>query len=167
MLPNHAGQASQDFVFNNASTFAAGPEDFLKVIGLRAKHVDDSDALKQVVSSAAQTAEETLELVGQAIRLPQGLWPPSYRSTRGDLLHGGAAPIRRLLWQDAISSCIRKSHYAASETRGSSAHMEQREGQHSGVLSKGNGSLGATVSALHRSHEDACRRCVRRMGRAT
>ncbi len=58
MLPNHAAQVTQDFVLNNASTFAAHADDFLKVIGLRAKHVDDSDALKQVVSSAAQTAEK-------------------------------------------------------------------------------------------------------------
>src|ERR1700677_251964 len=47
MLPIHAGQVTQDFVFNNASTFAAHADVFLKVIGLRAKHVDDSDALKQ------------------------------------------------------------------------------------------------------------------------
>src|SRR3984885_9466629 len=76
MLPNHAGQATQDFVFNNASTFAAHAEEFLKVIGLRAKHVDDSDALKQVVSSAAQTAEETLELVGKQSGFLKGFGPP-------------------------------------------------------------------------------------------
>jgi hypothetical protein len=76
MLPNHAGQVSQDFVFNNASTFAARPEDFLKVVGLRAKHVDDSDALKQVVSSVAQTAEETLELIGQQSGFLKGFGHP-------------------------------------------------------------------------------------------
>ena len=73
MLPNHAGQVTQDFVFNNGSTFAARADDFLKAIQLRAKHVDDSEALKQSISSAAQTAEETLELVGQESAFLKGL----------------------------------------------------------------------------------------------
>src|SRR6266403_1800174 len=64
MLPYHAGQVTQDFVFNNASTFhSARAKDFLKSITLLDRHADDSEALKQVVSSAAQTAEEGLELV--------------------------------------------------------------------------------------------------------
>src|SRR5271156_4500596 len=58
MLPNHAGQVTQDFIFNNGSTFAPNVDIFLKAIRLRAKHADDSEVLKQVVSSAAQTAEE-------------------------------------------------------------------------------------------------------------
>jgi hypothetical protein len=66
MLPNHAGQVTQDFVFNNASTFhSARAQDFLKSITLLDRHADDSEALKQAVSSAAQTAEEGLELVGE------------------------------------------------------------------------------------------------------
>ena len=92
MLPNHAGRVTQDFVLNNASTFAARSEDFLKVIGLRAKHVDDSDALKQVVSSAAQTAEETLELVGQRSAFLKGFGhPPTH--PLGEMYYS-AAPLR-------------------------------------------------------------------------
>jgi hypothetical protein len=106
MLPNHAGQVTQDFVLNNASTFAAHADDFLKVIGLRAKHVDDPDALKQVVSSAAQTAEETLELVGHGSGFLKGFGHPPTHPLGGDVLHRGAAAVRRLLGQDAISPCI-------------------------------------------------------------
>ncbi len=92
VLPNHAGQVTQDFVFNNASSFAAHADDFLKVIGLRAKHVDDSDALKQVVSSAAQTAEETLELVGQGSAFLKGFGhPPTH--PLGETYYT-AAPLR-------------------------------------------------------------------------
>ena len=66
MLPNHAGQVTQDFIFNSASTFHfARAKDFLKSITLLDNHADDSEALKKVVSSAAQTAEEGLELVGE------------------------------------------------------------------------------------------------------
>ena len=43
MLPNHAGQVTQDFVFNNASTFAANADDFLNATRLRA----DPEALKR------------------------------------------------------------------------------------------------------------------------
>jgi hypothetical protein len=92
MLPNHAGQVTQDFVLNNASAFAAHADDFLKVIGLRAKHVDDSDALKQVASSAAQTAEETLELVGQQSAFLKGFGhPPTH--PLGETYYS-AAPLR-------------------------------------------------------------------------
>ena len=92
MLPNHAGQVTQDFVFNNASTFAAHADDFLKVIGLRARHADDSEALKQVVSSAAQTAEETLELVGQQSAFLKGFGhPPTH--PLGETYYT-AAPLR-------------------------------------------------------------------------
>ena len=92
MLPNHADQVTQDFILNNASTFAANADDFLRVIGLRAKHADDSDALKQAVSSAAQTAEETLELVGQKSALLKGFGhPPTH--PLGETYHT-AAPLR-------------------------------------------------------------------------
>jgi hypothetical protein len=92
MLANHAGQVTQDFVFNNASTFAAHADDFLKLIGLRARHADDSEALKQVVSSAAQTAEETLELVGQGSAFLKGFGhPPTH--PLGETYYT-AAPLR-------------------------------------------------------------------------
>jgi hypothetical protein len=90
MLPNHTGQVTQDFVFNNSSTFAAHADDFLKAIQLRARHTDDSDALKQLVSSAAQTAEETLELVGQQSGFLKGFGhPPTH--PLGETYHTAAA----------------------------------------------------------------------------
>jgi hypothetical protein len=91
-LPNHTGQVTQDFVLNNGSTFAPRADDFLKIIGLRAKHADDSEALKQVVSSAAQTAEETLELVGQESGFLKGFGhPPTH--PLGETYYT-AAPLR-------------------------------------------------------------------------
>jgi hypothetical protein len=92
MLSNHAGQVTQDFVFNNASTFAANADAFLKAIRLRAKHVDDPEALKQAVSSAAQAAEEALELVGQKSAFLKGFGhPPTH--PLGETYHT-AAPLR-------------------------------------------------------------------------
>jgi len=92
MLPNHAGQVTQDFIFNNASTFAANADDFLKAIRLRAKHADDPEALKQAVSSVAQTAEETLELFGQKSALLKGFGEPPTHPL-GETYHT-AAPLR-------------------------------------------------------------------------
>jgi len=92
MLPHHAGQVTQDFVLRNTSTFAAHADDFLKNIRLIAKHLDDSEAWKQVVSSAAQTAEETLERVGQGSALLKGFGhPPTH--PLGETYHS-AAPLR-------------------------------------------------------------------------
>jgi len=92
MLPNHAGQVTQDFVLRNTSTFAARADDFLKNIRLIANHVDDSEALKQVVSSAAQTAEEALERVGQESAFLKGFGhPPTH--PLGETYHT-AAPLR-------------------------------------------------------------------------
>ena len=77
MLPNHAGQVTQDFVFNNASTFhSARANDFLKGITLLDRHADDSEAMKQVVSSVAQTAEEGLELAGGKSTFLKGFGHP-------------------------------------------------------------------------------------------
>jgi hypothetical protein len=92
MLPHHAGQVTQDFVFRNTSTFAAHADDFLKNVRLIAKHVDDSETLKQLVSSAAQTAEEALELVGQESALLKGFGhAPTH--PLGETYHS-AAPVR-------------------------------------------------------------------------
>jgi hypothetical protein len=93
MLPNHAGQVTQDFVFNNASTFhSARAKDFLKSITLLDRHADDSEALKQVVSSVAQTAEEGLELVGKKSSFLEGFGhPPSH--PLGETYHT-AVPLR-------------------------------------------------------------------------
>jgi hypothetical protein len=92
MLPNHAGHATQDFIFNNGSTFAANSTEFLKAIRLRAKHVSDSEALKQAVSSAAQAAEETIELVGQESAFLKGIGHPQTHPL-GETYHA-AAPLR-------------------------------------------------------------------------
>jgi len=89
---NHASQVTQDFVLNNASTFAANADDFLKAIRLRAKHADDPEALKQAVSSVAQTAEKTLELFGQKSAFLKGFGhPPTH--PLGETYHT-AAPLR-------------------------------------------------------------------------
>jgi hypothetical protein len=92
MLPNHAGQITQDFVLRNTSTFAANADDFLKGLQLIANHVDDSEALKQVVSSAAQTAEEALALVGQKSGFLKSFGQPPTHPL-GETYHT-AAPLR-------------------------------------------------------------------------
>jgi hypothetical protein len=92
MLPSHVGQLTQDLILNNGSTFAANVDVFLKAIQLRAKHVDDSEALKQAVSSVAQTAEEALELVGEKSAPLTGFGhPPTH--PLGETYHT-AAPLR-------------------------------------------------------------------------
>jgi hypothetical protein len=94
MLPNHAGQVTQDFIFDSASTFhSARAKDFLKSITLLDKHADDSEALKKVVSSAAQTAEEGLELVGEKspFLIGFGGHPPTH--PLGETYHT-AVPLR-------------------------------------------------------------------------
>ena len=93
MLPNHAGQVTQDFVFNNASTFhSARANDFLKGITLLDRHADDSEAMKQVVSSVAQTAEEGLELAGGKSSFLKGFGhPPTH--PLGEMYHT-AVPLR-------------------------------------------------------------------------
>lgn len=93
MLPNHAGQATQDFVFNNSSTFASpDAKGFLKGITLLDKHANDSEVLKQAVSSTAQTAEEALELVGQKSGFLKGFGhPPTH--PLGETYHT-AVPVR-------------------------------------------------------------------------
>ena len=92
MLPNHAGHVTQDLIFNNGSTFAANSNEFLKAIRLRAKHANDSEALKQAVSSAAQAAEQTLELVGQKSAFLKGIGHPQTHPL-GETYHT-AAPLR-------------------------------------------------------------------------
>jgi len=77
MLPNHTGQVTQDFVFNNASTFhSPNAKEFLDGLRLLNKHANDSETLKQVVSSSAQTAEEGLELIGKNSAFLKGFGHP-------------------------------------------------------------------------------------------
>src|SRR5271170_6382335 len=93
MLANHASQVTQDFIFNNASTFhSAIAKDFLKSITSLDRHADDSEALKQVVSSVAQTAEEGLEFAGEKSAFLSGIGHPQTHPL-GETYHT-AAPLR-------------------------------------------------------------------------
>ena len=66
MVPTHEGEVTQDLVMVNSKVFAApDAKGFLKGLKVLDEHANDSEALKQVVSSTAQVAEEALELVGQ------------------------------------------------------------------------------------------------------
>ena len=71
-VPGHAGQVTQDFVLFNAKTFdSKDAAMFLKNITLLNRHVNDSEAFKQVVSTTARLAEGALEKFGrgsQALR---------------------------------------------------------------------------------------------------
>ena len=65
MVPSHAGEVTQDFVMVNAKAFTApDAKGFLKGLKVLDEHVNDSEGLKQVVSSTAQVAEAALETVG-------------------------------------------------------------------------------------------------------
>jgi len=65
MLPGHEGNVTQDFVFVNGKAFpAADAAAFLKQIKFLEQHVTDSQTLKQIVSTTARLAEETLEAFG-------------------------------------------------------------------------------------------------------
>lgn len=64
-VSGHEGQATQDFVMVNAKAFEAKDSAaFLKNIQLLDKHADDSQALKQTVSTVTRVAETALEAVG-------------------------------------------------------------------------------------------------------
>ena len=66
MVPTHAGEVTQDLVMVNSKVFAApDAKGFLKGLKTLDEHVNTPEVVKQVVSSAAQVAEEALELVGQ------------------------------------------------------------------------------------------------------
>jgi len=65
MLQENEGQKTQDLVMVNVKTFpSADSAGFLEGLKLLERHVNDSDAFKQVVSTAARTAETVLEAVG-------------------------------------------------------------------------------------------------------
>lgn len=65
MLPEHAGQGTQDFVLVNGRVFGV-PDSaaFLKQVQLLAKHAGDSQSLKQAVSTTALAAESAVEIFG-------------------------------------------------------------------------------------------------------
>ncbi len=65
MVPSHAGEVTQDFVLVNAKAFETkDAQGFLKNLKVLDKHANDSEALKQVVSTTARIAENVLETVG-------------------------------------------------------------------------------------------------------
>jgi hypothetical protein len=73
MLPNHAGEVTQDFVMVNDKAFnAPDAKGFLKGLKTLDEHVNDSEALKQTVSSVSQVAETALEAVGGESALLKG-----------------------------------------------------------------------------------------------
>src|SRR5450432_2423802 len=77
MVEGHQGNVTQDFVFVNAKAFSApDAAGFLDQVHLLEKHATDSVAFKQVVSTSARLAEETLEAVGQESGLLKGFGHP-------------------------------------------------------------------------------------------
>ena len=65
MLKTHEGQSTQDFVFVNGKAFPnRNAVEFLQQLKFMEKHITDSQALKQIVSTTARLAEEALEVVG-------------------------------------------------------------------------------------------------------
>ena len=65
MLPEHQGEVTQDLVTINGKSFpSADSASFLEGVKLLEKHVNDSEAFKQLVSTAARTTEAVLEAVG-------------------------------------------------------------------------------------------------------
>lgn len=65
MVPEHAGHKTQDFVMVNGRVFGVPDSSgFLKQLHLLAKHVGDSQSLKQFVSTTARAAESTVEVFG-------------------------------------------------------------------------------------------------------
>ena len=78
MVPSHAGEVTQDFVMVNAKTFAApDAAGFLKGLKTLDAHANDSEALKQTVSSVAQVAEAALETVGGESAALKGFGHPA------------------------------------------------------------------------------------------
>jgi catalase len=77
MLPGHTGNVTQDFVFVDAKAFPApDAAEFLKQVKLLEQHATDSATLKQIVSTTARIAEETLEAFGQESALLKGFGHP-------------------------------------------------------------------------------------------
>jgi hypothetical protein len=78
MISNHAGQVTQDFVMVNSKVFSdPNANSFLKNLKTLDAHANDSEALKQTVSSVAQVAESALEVVGQKSGLLLGFGHPA------------------------------------------------------------------------------------------
>ncbi len=77
MLKDHQGEVTQDLVMVNGKAFPS-PDSaaFLEGIKTLEKHVNDSEAFKQIVSTAARTAETVLEAVGTESAALKGFGHP-------------------------------------------------------------------------------------------
>ena len=75
MVSEHGGHATQDILMLNAKAFP-NPRDFLKGLKLVVQHLNDSEALKQFVSTAARAAESVLETIGQESATLKGFGHP-------------------------------------------------------------------------------------------
>ena len=77
MLKEHQGEVTQDLVMVNGKAFPS-PDSatFLEGIKTLEKHVNDSEAFKQLVSTAARTAETVLEAVGTESAALKGFGHP-------------------------------------------------------------------------------------------
>jgi hypothetical protein len=65
MLPEHAGQMTQDFVFVNAKAFASpNAKGFLETSKFIEKNLDDPEFIKKAASKLAQGANAVMGLVG-------------------------------------------------------------------------------------------------------
>jgi hypothetical protein len=77
MLPEHAGNVTQDFVFTNMSAFPVkNAAEFLKQLKILEEHATDSELLKQVVSTTARIAEGVLEAFGSDSAALKGFGHP-------------------------------------------------------------------------------------------
>jgi len=76
MVPNHAGQVTQDFVIVNGSKAFGAPDAaaFLKNLKLLEQHVTDSQGLKQFVSTSTRLLENILESVGGGSDALKAFW---------------------------------------------------------------------------------------------
>lgn len=78
MVPNHAGQVTQDFVLINGSKAFGAPDAaaFLKLVKLLDRHATDSEGLKQLVSTSTRLLENVLESVGGGSETLKGFGHP-------------------------------------------------------------------------------------------
>jgi len=77
MVTGHEGNVTQDFVLVNAKAFGVpDAAAFLKQVHLLERHATDSQTLKQVISSTARIAEETLEALGTGSTTLKGFGHP-------------------------------------------------------------------------------------------
>ena len=77
MLPGHEGEITQDLVMINGKAFpSADSASFPEGVKLLEKHVNDSEAFKQLVSTAARTAGTVLEAIGTESATLKGFGHP-------------------------------------------------------------------------------------------